>query len=1195
MENGEYVLDACYFNTEGGDLVFGTKTTYASDGTTIRYLTLSQNGVVVEGSNMPENRLEPTEDLVTLGTSSNGNPTINFHGFNFKNMFCGPIFNNQNQITGWEGRKLVIAIPLEPSAGIWGDGISTNGPLSFVMTTQNGQTITYGFNSPTANIIGSVWTEVVSGPPTDFDPMNIDSPEDLAWFVSKVNGRIHYLNGDTVASKPNLNGRLTADIDMSAHNWVPIGAGYKVEKVDPDDPDSETQFVTVDGKRVILGFEGTFDGNGHVITGLKNNADKWYKTASGDENEVVVFPGMFSNIGSNGVVHDVFILDSDFRGKYHVGEHNELAEKFVYHGILADTLTGGTIYNCEAAGRMTCNNDVPTNDANLIYGGLVGLNDGGTIYNSMAMAQLSGYTMGGAVGENRNGSFSNGFTNGVYDYIGEDGTNSKEVGGLAAINKATIENCYVRFERANNNLSKAKFGQLVGNNTSTSTLEYCYYPESIPSSLPEDVVNTGDDPSDSDAYTEPVSPTRYYYYMNDNQVGGEWTTIGGYNIYSGGTTLAEQLNTNKGTTHADWAEWKRTTAGRYNYGVPTGYVAGNINRDYPVLQFSHYKCLASTDGVSIDYAAKLSDMLHRHNTGNISENSATYGLTSHEAIYGGAINLYANEDMNPTNNGGNGGNGKDGEVNDYSTADNVVVFIDENISLLQPTDAIETPSSIEAYTGQTLKSFRVGDEGERWHNVSSSLENSYFGISYKYDNVPHAWGPDWAAWQASHTDSKPKDPCVVTLSVSDEDHALFPTDMSNYHWFDFYCFYEPEYHWINFKRNSNSHWHMDNYTTPIDYNNELTGEGNETQFVPVKGYLLSVDMSYYEQYYTAGYDKDYQFLQNRGTLNNGPVNITVTAEGPAWTGLQGYNLLGNPYQSFLDFNKFVEGQDEGFWTGSKFSQTCAVYDPSTGTYLQTIPTTPSQGAQVAGPTINMHQGFFIQVGQNGTAHFTNAMRTNEGTPNFRGAQPAYPLVNFTLTDSEGNKDIAVLEIARPENDGAKKLRMGSSTGRISLRHDNENCAILFRDMTEGSQPLYFDADEDGMFTLSWNTANADFRELTLVDNITGVRYDMLSHDSYVFEGHANDYKSRFKVVIGSFTGVEEEETVTNNFAFFDGSEWVVNGQGRLTVTDMMGRMVYSANLENDQNRVNLNGVAQGMYLMQVSNSDGSRVQKIVVR
>ena len=117
-----------------------------------------------------------------------------------------------------------------------------------------------------------------------------------------------------------------------------------------------------------------------------------------------------------------------------------------------------------------------------------------------------------------------------------------------------------------------------------------------------------------------------------------------------------------------------------------------------------------------------------------------------------------------------------------------------------------------------------------------------------------------------------------------------------------------------------------------------------------------------------------------------------------------------------------------------------------------------------------------------------------------------------------------------------------------------------------------------------------------MDNITGVNYDMLTHDSYEFEGRASDYKSRFKILIGEFTDVEEnEETVTNNFAFFDGSEWVVNGQGQLTVTDVMGRMVYTDNLTNDQNHVSLNGLSQGVYLMQVRNASGAMVQKIVVR
>ena len=279
--------------------------------------------------------------------------------------------------------------------------------------------------------------------------------------------------------------------------------------------------------------------------------------------------------------------------------------------------------------------------------------------------------------------------------------------------------------------------------------------------------------------------------------------------------------------------------------------------------------------------------------------------------------------------------------------------------------------------------------------------------------------------------------------------------------------------------------------------------------------------------------------------------------------------------------------------------TYAIYDPSVGEYLQgSAGAKPSEGALAATGDINMHQGFFVKVSKGGTATFTNDMRSNEpasGT-HFRGSQPNYPLVNLIATDAAGNSDIAVLEVGRPENGGAQKLRVGSAKGRISLRHDNTDFGILFRDITEGSQPLYFETEEDGTFTLSWNTANADFSSLTLVDNLTGARYDMLANNSYSFEGKASDYRSRFKVVIGRFTDVEEnEEVVTDNFAFFDGSDWIVNGQGQLTVTDMTGRTVYTSNLTNDQNRVSLNGVANGVYLMRVANGQNVNVQKIIIK
>ena len=333
-------------------------------------LTLDADGVVNGGT---ENRLPSTvvkfvdyDENGNLIVDGNGDPLysstptkyMRISGFNFKEMYCG-LSGQQGQEQA-HGRKLVIAIPLVVDNGVWGDGIETNGPLTFVLP--DGSQVAYAFECPVVNVLGDVWTEVVTTKPesfpdiSDFDEddfVDIGTPEELAWFISEVNGRIFYNENNTVESHPTLNGRLTADIDMSAHNWVPIGAGYMCN--------DHNQFVDENGEPVFdehnhtiptvkLSYEGTFDGNGHIITGLKNNADKWFKTASGQENMMVVYPGMFSNIGPNGVVHDVFILDADFRGKHHNAE-------FIHHGILADTLTGGKIYNCEAAGRLTCNND----------------------------------------------------------------------------------------------------------------------------------------------------------------------------------------------------------------------------------------------------------------------------------------------------------------------------------------------------------------------------------------------------------------------------------------------------------------------------------------------------------------------------------------------------------------------------------------------------------------------------------------------------------------------------------------------------------------------------------------------------------------------------------------------------------------------------------------------------------------------
>ena len=49
------------------------------------------------------------------------------------------------------------------------------------------------------------------------------------------------------------------------------------------------------------------------------------------------------------------------------------------------------------------------------------------------------------------------------------------------------------------------------------------------------------------------------------------------------------------------------------------------------------------------------------------------------------------------------------------------------------------------------------------------------------------------------------------------------------------------------------------------------------------------------------------------------------------------------------------------------------------------------------------------------------------------------------------------------------------------------------------------------------------------------------------------------------------------------------------MVDVLGRTIYSERLVNDQNRVNLNNVAKGVYMLRISEGNSTKVQKVVVR
>ena len=772
-----------------------------------------------------------------------------------------------------------------------------------------------------------------------------------------------------------------------------------------------------------------------------------------------------------------------------------------------------------------------TKTATATMGGLVGLVDGNSnIHSSMTMSSLSnnGVT-GGLVGQMTAGStLKNSFSNDVYTL-----TDSPYAGGIVGVNAGTVANCYANDTRnANSIAGTVKFGWLAGQNT--GTFQYCY----APNNTYDYTAATGGTNTEPGHFTAAESLNgKYKYNQYDQKVTDGGTT---HKPTVGKVNLMGYLNH---WVSGDYASWTRT-------------LSSPINTDYPVPMLPTFACAGSTDGIFIWYSPTLDAMTTRYN--------ALDG--------GGSIYLYtAQEDVSVNN---------DSDVN---------IYIGEDIGITQNADN----TLQNAHVGVTFDNSdgsNLGGANYDWHMFATPLRNAAMGVTFstEYLNIDNSTWGDNGVW--------PHDPPAGSLTLGA--NCYFPADTpygaphTSTGSFDFYCFSEPYYHWVNFKRHSDDHWHQDGDSNHNhasldygDYNAAGTWvDGNETVMIPAKGYMMAVDKE--------------TTLINSGTLNNGSVSRKVTCsdlEEPM-SKLAGCNLIGNPYQSYLDFDEFASING---------INTYYILDADEHDYAAyTVGQTEVYSGDMTEPRyIHPHQGFFIAVNAGKTLSFNNTMRKAKGKANsyFRDEEtPAYPLVRLVVGDSDGNNDYVTIELDRPEQGGGEKAK-GLHTGNgIIYAHleDGNDYHVAFTESATESIPVRFEAFDNDVFTLRWKTMNAEFSYLHLIDNLTGTDIDCLVSDKYCFEGKPSDYTSRFKLVF-EYTDVEENEqdgpsTGSGTFAFIMGDELVVNGEGTLQLFDMTGRKVMEKTVYGTQTATMLPGLTAGVYVVRLMDKGCVRTQKMVI-
>lgn len=149
---------------------------------------------------------------------------------------------------------------------------------------------------------------------------------------------------EAAQSDPSLNCALTADINMTGKEWTPIG----------------------DGSTSANSYQGTFDGQGHRITGLAITTDN-----QSGENAT-----LFNRIGGNGEVKNLQLVDVDY----------DVKQGGASGGIVWDNF--GTITACSVTGTIAA--------ASGSVGGIAAVNYG-TITACWFKGSITGYRFAGGI------------------------------------------------------------------------------------------------------------------------------------------------------------------------------------------------------------------------------------------------------------------------------------------------------------------------------------------------------------------------------------------------------------------------------------------------------------------------------------------------------------------------------------------------------------------------------------------------------------------------------------------------------------------------------------------------------------------------------------------------------------------------------------------------------------------------------
>lgn len=340
-----------------------------------------------------------------------------------------------------------------------------------------------------------------------------------------------------------------------------------------------------------------------------------------------------------------------------------------------------------------------------------------------------------------------------------------------------------------------------------------------------------------------------------------------------------------------------------------------------------------------------------------------------------------------------------------------------------------------------------------------------------------------------------------------------------------------------------------------------------------------------------------------GILNTGNYSKTLTKSGLASHGSKGFNFVGNPYASAINWQIGSEG-----WTRTNIDPIIYIWNPVAGQY-GSFNRNSKIGTNDIDSIIPAKQGFFVHVSESGEGYLAvnNNARLHSHKAFFKSSQiEEYPQLLRLNIIGNGYSDESIIcfdEDATSAYDyefDAFKLNGKDEAPQLFSKVGDTELAVNALNSIEDNEiiPMYFKSGKTGEYMLTATNVES-FDEsipIWLEDVKIAYFHNLRENPVYSFYSNTEDELSRFKIHFAAPDAIDQQSLQDLIQIYSENSTIHINLpeglQGEIDVYNILGQHLQNVKSVQSENQIHV-WQNNTIFIVVIRTNQGTITNKIL--